>query len=66
MSWITENWPWVMVFVAFVSMHMFGHGGHHGQRHGGHGRGDRPRNTDNGEEADGRGAANRTSDGRQH
>lgn len=36
MEWLTENWVWVVVTVAFVAMHLFGHGGH-----GGHGGGRR-------------------------
>jgi hypothetical protein len=32
MSWLTENWIWVLFGVAFIAMHLFGHGGH-----GGHG-----------------------------
>lgn len=34
MDWLSENWVWVVVGVAFVAMHIFGHGGHGG--HGGH------------------------------
>ena len=34
MEWISQNWVWVLFFVAFMVMHMFGHGGHGG--HGGH------------------------------
>lgn len=33
MEWLSENWVWVVVGVAFVAMHIFGHGGH-----GGHGK----------------------------
>ena len=33
MQWISENWVWVLFFVAFIGMHLFGHGGHGG--HGG-------------------------------
>lgn len=33
MQWLSENWVWVLVAIAFVAMHLFGHGGH-----GGHGR----------------------------
>ncbi len=33
MQWLSQNWVWVFFFVAFVAMHLFGHGGH-----GGHGR----------------------------
>ena len=32
MEWVTANWFWVIIFIAFVAMHLFGHGGH-----GGHG-----------------------------
>lgn len=32
MEWLSANWIWVVVAVAFVAMHLFGHGGH-----GGHG-----------------------------
>jgi hypothetical protein len=43
MAWLTENWIWVLFGLAFVAMHLFGHGGHggHGSRggHGGHGGG---------------------------
>ena len=38
MQWLSQNWIWVLVFVAFIAMHMFGHGGHGGcgggHRHG--------------------------------
>ena len=36
MEWLSQNWVWVLIGVAFVAMHMFGHGGHGG--HGGGGR----------------------------
>ena len=32
MEWISQNWVWVLFFVAFMAMHMFGHGGHGGHR----------------------------------
>jgi hypothetical protein len=35
MTWLTENWIWVLFGVAFVAMHFSGHGCHGG--HGGHG-----------------------------
>jgi len=38
MEWIAQNWVWIVVAVAFVGLHLFGHGGHGG--HGSHG-GDR-------------------------
>ena len=34
MEWLSANWIWILFAVAFVAMHMFGHGGHGG--HGGH------------------------------
>ena len=34
MSWLAENWIWVLFGVGFVAMHLFGHGCHGG--HGGH------------------------------
>ena len=34
MTWLAQNWIWVLFGVAFVVMHLFGHGGHGG--HGGH------------------------------
>ena len=30
MEWLTENWFWVVIGVAFIAMHLFGHGGHGG------------------------------------
>ena len=44
MTWLTENWFWILTFIAFVAMHMFGHGGHGG--HGRHGGDDRERSAD--------------------
>ncbi len=35
MEWFTTNWFWIVVGIAFVVMHLFGHGGHGG--HSGHG-----------------------------
>lgn len=40
MEWLLQNWFWVVVFVAFFAMHLFGHGGHgshSGGCSGGHG-----------------------------
>jgi hypothetical protein len=28
MDWLWQNWIWVLVFAAFIGLHMFGHGGH--------------------------------------
>ena len=44
MAWLTENWFWILTFIAFIAMHMFGHGGHGG--HGSHGGGERKRSAD--------------------
>jgi hypothetical protein len=57
MAWFTANWFWVVVFIAFIAMHMFGHGAHGG--HSGHGE------EDNKDEARGR-AENKGSGGHQH
>lgn len=27
MAWLAENWVWVLIGIAFVAMHLFGHGG---------------------------------------
>ena len=35
MDWLLANWLWILLGIAFVAMHMFGHGGHGG--HGGSG-----------------------------
>ena len=64
MTWLTANWFWVLISVAFIAMHLFGHGGHSG--HGGH-RDDRQRSkadrdTD---EARGRGVST-SAGGHQH
>jgi len=37
MEWLTQNWYWVVIGIAFVALHMFGHGGH-----GGHGKPNEP------------------------
>ena len=39
MEWLATNWFWLLIFVAFVAMHLFGHGGHGAHR--GHGGGER-------------------------
>ncbi len=28
MEWLTENWIWVLVGIAFLALHFLGHGGH--------------------------------------
>ena len=32
MEWIQNNWIFILVGIAFIAMHMFGHGGHGGHR----------------------------------
>jgi len=44
MEWLAQNWVWVLVFAAFIWMHLFGHGGY--SCHGGHDGGDAQRPTD--------------------
>ena len=46
MVWLTANWFWVVIFIAFIGMHLFGHGGH--GAHGAHG-GESRRSTDSDE-----------------
>ncbi len=41
MEWLQQNWFWVVVFVLFFAMHLFGHGGHGGGGGCGGGHGDR-------------------------
>jgi hypothetical protein len=62
MAWLADNWFWVLVLIAFVAMHLFGHGGH-----GGHGGGRRQQSTDDQGKGDSpaRGAGPRAS-GHQH
>ncbi len=33
MEWLSQNWAFVLILVAFVAMHLFGHGGHGGHGH---------------------------------
>ncbi len=40
MDWLAQNWIWVLFAVAFVAMHLFGHGGHGGHGSGSVGRSD--------------------------
>ena len=65
MEWVTANWFWVLIFIAFVAMHMFGHGGHSG--HGGHGGGAQQRSGAEGEKDDeAPDRVNTSSGGHQH
>ena len=34
MTWLSNNWFWLLVGIGFVLTHVFGHGGHGG--HGAH------------------------------
>lgn len=38
MDWLAQNWIFVVFFILFIGMHLFGHGGH--GMHGGCGGGD--------------------------
>ena len=59
MAWLAANWFSVLVFIAFIAMHMFGHGGHGGHaRHQNRGQGEK-------DEAQ-RGAININLGGHQH
>lgn len=31
MTWLAQNWIWVLFGIAFVAMHLFGHGGQGGR-----------------------------------
>ncbi len=68
MAWFTANWFWVLIFIAFIAMHLFGHGGHGGHGgHSGHGGGDRQLSRDEREKDQGRAPAVNTSlGGHQH
>jgi hypothetical protein len=59
MTWLTANWFWILVFGAFIAMHMFGHGAHGG---GGHQGGMDSKRHD---EAS-KGIVNKSSDGHPH
>ena len=61
MEWIAANWFWVLIFIAFIAMHLFGHGGHSGNS--GHGGRDRQRPRDEGVQGGGQGRVTSTSSG---
>lgn len=64
MAWFTENWFWVVTLIAFIAMHMFGHGGHGGHGgHSGHAGGDRQRDKDEREKGESQGRVDNTSSG---
>jgi len=62
MAWLARNWFWVLIGIAFIGMHVFGHGGHSG-----HGGGDHQQRRDGTDKdaAQGR-AVNTGSGGHQH
>jgi hypothetical protein len=65
MAWFTANWFWALILIAFIAMHMFGHGGHGG--HSGHGGGNRQRSRDEREKDEAQGRVVNTTSGRhQH
>jgi hypothetical protein len=65
MEWLTANWFWVLILIAFIAMHLFGHGCHGG--HSGHGGGDRQSSRDEGEKDEAQGhIVNTSSGGHQH
>ena len=61
MDWLLANWFWVLIFIAFIAMHMFGHGGHGG--HSGHDGGHRQRGKDEREKDHAQGRVENTSSG---
>lgn len=65
MEWLTANWFWLVTFIAFIAMHVFGHGRHGG--HGGHGGGDRQRSEGDQDKRDAQGRpVNTGAGGHQH
>lgn len=38
MEWLSQNWIFVVILIAFAAMHLFGHGGHGGRRDAGSGK----------------------------
>lgn len=55
MQWLSQNWVFLLVAVAFVAMHLFGHG------HGGHGG-----HAGHGRDEDDRGGLPARTDGHRH
>lgn len=37
MAWLSQNWLWLVLGVAFLSRHLLGHGTHGGHRSADHG-----------------------------
>lgn len=48
MTWLAQNWFWVLLFAIFITMHLFGHGhgGHSGGGGCGHGKHKHPDKND--------------------
>lgn len=61
MAWFTANWFWVLIFIAFIAMHLFGHGGH--SSHSGDGGRDRQRPRDESVRGGAQGSVTSTSSG---
>lgn len=61
MDWLLANWFWILIFVLFIAMHLFGHGGHGGGHHHG---GRSPKERDEDETQDR--AANTGASGHHH
>ena len=53
MTWIAANAVPALILIAFIAMHVFGHGGHGGHGgHNGHAAGTPPRHLDEGTTSD--------------
>ena len=61
MDWILANWFWILIFVLFIGMHLFWHGGHGG----GHQHGGKTTDNNNGDETQAR-TGNTSKSGHQH
>lgn len=61
MAWLAANWFWVLIFVAFLWMHIGGHGGH-----GGHGEQRPPGDSTEGRAEDETNPPPRAAGGHQH
>ena len=58
MQWLVTNWFWVLIGIAFVAMHLVGHGGHGGP--------DRPQPGKGGSDDPSDRVVNRSPAGHQH
>ncbi len=65
MAWLRDNGFWALIFVAFIGMHLFGHGAH--GAHGGHGGGNDQRLADRSDDQNAKDPAESTrSSGHHH